>query len=147
MKLSVAKVSAALLVMIVGTEAAAGEHTIHMVNRAADGQVMAFEPKFLKVDVGDTVKFVPTNPGHNAETIEGMWPEGAEAIKGKLSQEVVLKVDKEGLYGVKCLPHYGMGMVAFVVAGKATNLDDAKNVQTPPGAKKVVEKLFEQAAQ
>lgn len=147
MKLSLTRVSAALLVMLIGTEAAAAaEHTIHMVNRAADGQVMAFEPKFLKVDVGDTVKFVPTNAGHNAETIPGMWPEGAEEIKGKISQEVVLKVDKEGLYGIKCLPHYGMGMIAFVVAGNATNLEDAQNVQAPGGAKKVLKQLFEEAA-
>lgn len=147
MKLSITKVSAALLVMIIGTEAAATEHTIHMVNRSTDGQIMAFEPKFLKAEVGDTVKFVPTNPGHNAETIDGMWPDGAEAIKGKISQEVVLKVDKEGLYGIKCLPHYGMGMIAFVVAGKATNLDSAKDVQVPGGAKKTLNKLFEQAAE
>ena len=27
-------------------------------------------------------------------------------------EDVVLTVEKDGVYGVKCLPHYGMGMMA-----------------------------------
>ena len=33
-----------------------------------------------------------------------------------------------GIYGVKCLPHYGMGMVAMVVVGTPANIEDAKAV-------------------
>ena len=54
--------------------AAAKEYQVKMLNKAADGSLMVFEPAFLKVAPGDTVKFVATQKGHNAETIAGMAP-------------------------------------------------------------------------
>jgi plastocyanin len=38
---------------------------------------MVFEPALVKIEPGDTVKFVAANKGHNAETIKGLLPEGA----------------------------------------------------------------------
>ena len=46
------------------------------------------------------------DPGHNAETIPGMLPEGADPFKGAINEEVVYTVEAEGVYGIKCLPHY-----------------------------------------
>ena len=51
-------------------------------------------------------------------------------------------MDKEGIYGVKCTPHYGMGMVALIVVGKPVNLEQAKAVKQTGKAKKVFEGLF-----
>ena len=45
--------------------------------------------------------------------------------------------DKPGVYGVKCLPHYGMGMVALVVVGTPANKDEAMAVTHPGKAKQV----------
>jgi pseudoazurin len=94
---------------------------IKMLNNNGTGKFMLFEPDFVKASVGDTVKFVPTNKGHSAETIPNIWPEGATEYKGDLNQEVVLTIEKPGVYGVKCLPHYPMGMIALIVAGEPTN--------------------------
>jgi hypothetical protein len=47
---------------------------------------------------------------------------------------------------VKCLPHYGMGMVAMVVVGTPTNLDEAKAVPQVGKAKQVMAGLFEKLA-
>ena len=48
-----------------------------------------------------------------------------------------------GVYGVKCLPHYAMGMVALVVVDDpAPNLEAAKAASNPPMAKKRFEALF-----
>ena len=44
-----------------------------MLNKGAEG-AMVFEPALVKVAPGDTVKFVATDKGHNAETIKGMLP-------------------------------------------------------------------------
>src|SRR3546814_3091165 len=66
--------------------AMAAEHTVKMLNRGEAG-LMVFEPAYLQVEPGDTVTFEPTNKGHNAETIPGMVPDGAEAFKGKLRSE------------------------------------------------------------
>lgn len=104
--------------------AAAKEYQVKMLNKAADGSLMVFEPAFLKVAPGDTVKFVATQKGHNAETIAGMAPSGAPAFKGKIDEEISVKFTREGVYGYKCLPHLGMGMVGVIQVGKATNKAD-----------------------
>ena len=51
-----------------------------MLDKGTEG-VMVFEPALVKIEPGDTVKFVATNKGHNAETIKGMLPEGADAVR------------------------------------------------------------------
>src|SRR4029078_7867893 len=48
-----------------------------------------------------------------------------------------------GSHGVKCLPHYGMGMVAMVVVGTPTNLEEAKAAPQVGKAKQVMAGLFE----
>jgi pseudoazurin len=97
--------------------ALAETHEVQMLNKGAAG-VMVFEPSFLKIAVGDTVKFVPTDKSHNAESIKGMMPEGAETFKGRTNKEVEATFDLEGLYGVMCKPHFAMGMVMSIEVGE-----------------------------
>ncbi|GGB02651.1 pseudoazurin [Brucella endophytica] len=130
---------------IFAANAGAAEIEVKMLNKGAKG-VMVFEPDFIKAAPGDTIKFVPTDKGHNAEIIKGMLPDGAEAFKGKTNEEVTVTLTKEGLYGVKCLPHYGMGMVALIQVGAPTNLDAAKAVKHPGKAKIHFEALLGQVA-
>jgi pseudoazurin len=59
-----------------------------------------------------------------------------------MNEQITVTLDKEGVYGVKCTPHYGMGMVALVVVGKPVNLDAAKGVKQTGKAKKVFEALL-----
>jgi pseudoazurin len=112
--------------------AAAEEHQVKMLNKSDDGEMMVFEPAYLKVAPGDTVTFVPTDKSHNSEAVAGMIPEGAEAWKGKLNQEVAVTFEQPGIYGFKCMPHYGMGMVGLIQVGdEAPNLDEALAVKHP----------------
>src|SRR5690606_28680549 len=60
------------------------EHEVHMLNKGADKQTMVFEPAFLAIAPGDTVRFIPTDKGHDAQTLPGMLPDGAQAFKGKV---------------------------------------------------------------
>lgn len=124
-------------------QAGAAEHEIRMLNKGETG-VMVFEPALVRAAPGDTIRFVVADKGHNAETIKGMIPEGAEAFKGKINEEVVVTLDKEGVYGVKCAPHYGMGMVALIEVGTAGNLEEAKAVKQTGKAKKAFAELFGQ---
>ena len=64
-------------VALAGAAAAAEDHEVKMLNKGSDGEIMVFEPAFLKVAPGDTVTFVPTDPSHNSESIPDMIPEGA----------------------------------------------------------------------
>ena len=124
--------------------AGAAEVEIKMLNKGEKG-AMVFEPAFLQIAAGDTVKFVPTDKGHNAETIKGMIPDGAEAFKSKFNEEITVTLDKEGIYGVKCAPHYGMGMVALIEVGEPVNLDAAKAIKQTGKAKAAFAELFGQA--
>lgn len=108
-----------------------------MKNRGSDG-AMVFEPGFVKAAVGDVIHFKPTDPSHNAETLPSILPAGATPMKGMMNKEAVMTVTKPGLYGIKCMPHYSMGMVALVQVGKPTAADiaAAKAVKLPPFAAK-----------
>lgn len=119
--------------------APAAEHEIHMRNKGADG-AMVFEPAFLRIAPGDTVHFIGQDKGHNAETIPGLIPAGAAPFKGKLNQDVTVTFDRPGLYGVKCLPHFTMGMVALIQAGPApANLAAIREAKLPRQAQERLE--------
>ncbi|WP_419812078.1 pseudoazurin [Bacterioplanoides sp.] len=104
----------------------AADHTVQVKNNGADG-TMVFEPGFLKVAVGDTVTFEPTDPGHNSESVAGLIPDGAASWKSGFSEKITVTLDKEGVYVYKCLPHAMMAMVGVIQAGNATNLDAVKS--------------------
>ena len=136
--------AAAFATLLMATGVQAADHEIQMLNKGEKG-TMVFQPDFVRAAVGDTVTFLPTDKGHDAQSIPGMMPEGAEPFKGNISQKVTVTLDAEGVYGVKCAPHYGMGMVALIVTGKPVNLETAKAVKHPGKAKKVFEALLTQA--
>lgn len=135
------------LVLAASPPALAAEFEVKMLNKGADNQTMVFEPAFLKIQPGDTVRFVPTDKGHDAQTIPGMLPEGAEPFKGKLSQEITVTFAKPGVYGYRCAPHFGMGMVGLIAVGdSAANLAAAREMRLPPLAAKRMAVMFEEAA-
>ncbi|RYC15299.1 pseudoazurin [Ciceribacter ferrooxidans] len=136
-------IGAALLTAL-GTPALAADFEVHMLNKGKDG-VMVFEPALTKVAPGDTVTFLPTDKGHNAETVKGMIPEGAEAFKGKINETVKVTFTTPGAYVIKCNPHFSMGMVALVVVGDApANVDQIKSVKAPKKAQEKIEKELAQ---
>ena len=100
------------------TSAMAQTHEVKMLTRSANAG-MVYEPDYLQIAPGDTVKFIPTQSGHNAATMPELLPEGAQPFKGKINEEIEVSFDTAGLYGVQCLPHYAMGMVMLVQVGDA----------------------------
>ena len=139
--------AAALLAAAGGfAPAVAADHEVKMLNRGAAG-AMVFEPAFLKIAPGDTVTFVPTDKGHNAESIRDMAPDGASPFRGAMNKSVAVTFEEQGLYGYKCAPHYGMGMVGLIAVGEAgVNLDAAKAVKHPGKAGQAMAALFARAA-
>lgn len=135
-----------LLAALAAAPLLAREHQVRMLNQGKEG-AMVFEPAFILASPGDTVKFLATNPGHNAQTIAGMLPDGEAEQKGAMGKEFVLSVKAPGVYGIKCLPHYSMGMVALVQVGKgpSANLATAKGVKLPPLAKKRMDAYLAEA--
>lgn len=136
-------IATAMIGLALTGAASAADHQVQMLNKGDKG-AMVFQPDFIAAAPGDTVTFVPVDKGHDAASIDGMIPDGATPFKGKMNEQVTITVDKEGVYGVKCVPHYGMGMVALIVVGKPTNLDAAKAIKQPGKAKKAFEDLLAQ---
>ena len=130
-------------VALFSSVAAAENFDIRMLNKGEDGS-MVFEPAFVAAQPGDTITFIPTDKGHNAETIKGMFPDGFDKFKSKISKEFSITLDLEGIYGIKCTPHYGMGMVALIQVGEPVNLELVEAVKLKGKAKKRFAPLFEQ---
>jgi pseudoazurin len=92
--------------------ALAAEHEVRMLDRG-EGGTMVFEPALLRIAPGDTVRFRATHPGHNAEALQVMTPEGAPLFKGRINEEIAITFDRPGVYGYQCKPHYGLGIEFF----------------------------------
>lgn len=131
-----------MAVAAVASPAAAKDYQVRMLNKG-NGRTMVFAPEVLRIAPGDTVTFVATDKGHNAEIISTMLPPGAAPFKGKMNKDLTVKFSKPGTYGYKCLPHYGMGMVGAIIVGNgAPNAAKAKSASHPGKAKQVFAKIL-----
>lgn len=140
--------TAAALVLASTLSLSAAEFEVHMLNKGADGKAMVFEPAFLQIAVGDTVKFIPTDKGHNAEVIKGMFPDGGTEFKGKINEEFSVTFDVAGAYGYKCAPHFAMAMVGLIVVGdNPTNLAEIADARGPAKVKDAFAALAAQIGQ
>ena len=100
------------------------EHVIDMLNKRDDGEKMVYSLDVAKVEVGDTIKWLPTSKGHNVEFLAG--PDGSNLPKKSgLNKEVVMAFDTPGIYLYVCTPHKVMGMIALVVVGGDISNKDA----------------------
>ena len=124
-----------------GAAAQAETYEIEMLNRGEAG-AMVFEPAFVKAAPGDVIRFLPTDRGHNVESIDGMLPAGVESFRTGFDEAFEMTVEAEGVYGVKCTPHYAMGMVALIQVGDAVNREDAAAVKQRGKATAVFGGLF-----
>ncbi|MGE8325723.1 pseudoazurin [Pseudomonas urmiensis] len=104
---------------LLAPQALAEVHEVKMLNRGADG-AMVYEPDHLRIAPGDSVRFLPTQNGHNAASIATLLPTGAEPFKSKLNQPVEQTFRVPGLYGIQCIPHLAMGMVMLIQVGEPT---------------------------
>ena len=131
-----------LLFVMITTSAFAEDMTIEMLNKRDDGAKMVYSEDIARVDVGDTITWVPTSKGHNVQFVT--VPEGVEKIKSKNNKEVSFTFEKEGVYLYVCTPHKGMGMIALVVVGDSLeNLDSVKKSKMNGKSKRKLKELVE----
>lgn len=99
---------------------AADLHVVRQVfdinNDVAD-MLYRFEPDYLSIATGDTVRFLGTVKGHTVHSVRNMMPEGAEkiAIMPRQNSDVTFTVP--GIYGIRCMKHGRHGMVSLIVVG------------------------------
>jgi pseudoazurin len=106
------------------TSALADDITLEMLNKRDDGAKMVYSQDIARVDVGDTITWVPTSKGHNVEMVAG--PEGVELPKkSKNNKEFAMTFETPGIYYYWCTPHKSMGMIGLVVVGDDVSNKDA----------------------
>ena len=141
--MNIASLAVGLFMLGVGPALAANVD-VQMLNKGDDG-AWVFQPALVKVAVGDTVTFQPTDMGHDIEGIAGMMPAGAAPFKGDMSKPLTVTFAVPGVYAVKCDPHYGLGMVAVIVVGNdLSNLGELKEAKNPSLAQKRFDAIFTQ---
>ena len=130
------------LLAAMATPALAEDMTIEMLNKRDDGAKMVYSEDIARVDVGDTITWVPTSKGHNVEFIAG--PDGWDAPKkSKNGKEVAITFDTPGIYLYQCTPHKSMGMIAMVVVGDDTsNLDAITDMKMRGKSKKKMKAIL-----
>ena len=69
----------ALVVMFTVGSASGADLTIDMLNKDADGNKMVYSNELARVEVGETITWLPASKGHNVEWIAG--PDGVEFPK------------------------------------------------------------------
>ena len=120
----------------------AADETIEMLNKL-DKESMVYSKKIVRIDVGDTVFWKSTNPGHNVEFIKGGVPDGVEKFKTKFSKDAQYTFKIPGIYAYWCSPHKSMGMIGFVVVGNdKSNIDAIKSIRFMGKSKKIAPDLI-----
>lgn len=105
---------------------AADVHTVRMVSEEGE---FHFEPHVVRVEPGDTVRWVLESGRHTTTAYHPSngkplrIPEGADGWDSGMLSESGATFEKtfqaDGVYDYFCMPHEGVGMVGTVVVGEA----------------------------
>ena len=105
-----------------------------------DMQKKSYSVEVAKIDVGDTITWMPKFKGHNVEIVAS--PNELK-FKSKNNKETSLTFDTPGIYYYWCTPHKSMGMIGLVVVGGDTsNKDDIAKAKALGKSKKKLQELL-----
>ena len=128
--------------LLMSTPAFAADMTIEMLNKDAEGNRQVYSEEVARIDVGDTITWVPTNKGHNIEMVAS--PNNMK-LRSKNNKEVQITFEEPGIYYYWCTPHKGMGMIGLVVVGDDTsNKDQIAKAKAIGKSKKKLKKLLDE---
>ena len=102
----------------------------------------SYSVEVAKIDVGDTIDWLPKNKGHNVEFLGGpdfnSLPE-----KSDLNAFYSVTFNLTGVYLYHCTPHGNMGMLGLVIVGNDFhNLKDIEEIDLSRVAKSVLKRLI-----
>lgn len=124
----------------------AADATVEMWNKDPDDKKrkMVFSQEIVTIEPGQSVTWLATDKGHNVEMIDG--PDGYKLPKkSKLSKDVTLTFEQEGVYVYVCTPHASMGMIGIVVVGDyitQEQIDAVKDAKVRGKSKKKFKELL-----
>ena len=136
------KITLLLLFVLISQPTFGADQTIEMLNKLGK-EHMVYSKKIVNIEVGDTVFWKSTTPGHNVQFIKGGVPQGVDKFKSKISKDAEYKFEIPGIYAYWCTPHKGMGMIGFVIVGNdKSNLEAVKKIKYLGKSKKIAEQLI-----
>ena len=102
----------------------------------------SYSVEVAKIDLGDTIDWLPKNEGHNVEFLGGpdfnSLPE-----KSDLNAFYSVTFNLTGVYLYHCTPHGNMGMLGLVIVGNDFhNLKDIEGIELSRVAKSVLKRLI-----
>ena len=119
---------------------------VEMLNKNEAGDRMVFSQELVRAEVGDVIRFIPTDKSHIAQSVKAALPDGQEPFRGKVNKAIEYEITETGLTAVICLPHQGLGMVALVIAGDdLSNAEQVLKARIPGKGGKKIEALIEEA--
>ena len=133
------------LSFVLPTGVLAADATVEMWNKDPEDKKrkMVFSEEIVVVEAGESVTWLATDKGHNVQMIAG--PDGYDLPKkSKLSKDVTLTFDQEGVYVYVCTPHASMGMIGIVVVGELTQeaIDAVRDAKVKGKSKKKFKALL-----
>ncbi len=133
-----------LFLIFIVTSSSYAEITIDMLNKREDGERMVYSQDIVKIEVGDTVKWLPKDGGHNVEFVAGP-DKFVLPPKSFINREVSIKFDIPGVYLYVCSPHSIMGMIGLIVVGNNTsNKESIANFDVGGKGSRKLKKLLNQ---
>ena len=109
------------------------------INFTADD---SYSIEVVKIDVGDTIEWLPKNKGHNVEFLAAP---NIKSLPEKSDLDVIHRItfDLPGVYLYQCTPHGNMGMLGLIVVGNNfDNIDSLGDIELSRVAKSVLERLI-----
>ena len=119
-------------------------YEVQMLNKL-EKERNVFNPSIVYINSGDTVKWISADKGHNIAFTKKGVPEGVDLFKSKINADAEYTFNTSGIYAYNCTPHYGLGMIAFVVVDNdLSNFDQVAKIKYPGKSKKLAKSLLEQ---
>lgn len=102
----------------------------------------SYSIEVARIDIGDTIEWLPKNKGHNVEFFAG--PEMDPLQKKSKIDEVHSVVFKTpGIYLYGCTPHGNMGMLGLIIVGNDfRNIEKLKEIELSRVASSVLSRLI-----
>ena len=102
----------------------------------------SYSPEVARIDIGDTIEWLPENEGHNVEFFAG--PNMLSLPKQSEIDEVhSIIFTIPGVYIYGCTPHANMGMLGLVIVGNDFhNIEKINEIKLSRVASSVLKRLI-----
>ncbi len=111
--------AAASVLLAVGAAQAATVEIKELNN--GPGGTFVYDPGIVRINVGDVVKFIATDPNHSVTSIRGGIPGTAAGFASRRSVDYGLEFTVPGIYAYECTSHRSLGMVGLIIVGNDTS--------------------------